>query len=486
MAERTICPHCGSPVTEDAVFCSRCGVELSPTEQPNEGDERKRGVESPLERTRKNPLLPPRPMASAAETPLSETQADSSGIMTAADEHAAAGEEDAISTTAAPLGPPGLLDPVRLGGEWATPEPNPVVETTGRLVLSEERLRRMRSFAYEETRPFPVLPLAYPATGAGSYRRPWLLILLALALGIAFLLPASLDNASVQRWSGIAETHAALQNLWNGADVLLLWAYDPATAGELDRAAMPVLRHLRQRGAQLSAVTLLPGGVATAQRVYRNLQTTSADATTSDTNSAAPVRPDATTLDVTFLAGGSNALPLLAAVTCARQATSCLAPAPSASVRRLLASGIACAQTSFPTPFTVENSGQASTQQEVIGQTPSHCLYDLALVIAAQAEDVQQWLELVQPINHLPTIAIVSAAADPFLRPYLDTRQLSGLVSGYDGGIAYQQLNNQLLSDSEGRRQQRFLSGHWWGALAFLFAVLLGNLAVLSHREEHD
>ena len=46
----------------------------------------------------------------------------------------------------------------------------------------------------------------------------------------------------------------------------VLWAYDPATAGEMDLLSAPLLRHLLDRGAVLDVISLLPNGPATARR----------------------------------------------------------------------------------------------------------------------------------------------------------------------------------------------------------------------------
>jgi len=103
----------------------------------------------------------------------------------------------------------------------------------------------------------------------------------------------------------------------------------------------------------------------------------------------------------------------------------------------------------------------------------------LTIVVAATAEDVQQWLELGQPLQQTPVVAFTSAGADPILRPYLESGQLSGLVSGFDGAVAYQQLRTQPLSRGEETVYRRQLVFQNWGHLAFLLVIVLGNLAAL-------
>ena len=98
---------------------------------------------------------------------------------------------------------------------------------------------------------------------------------------------------------------------------------------------------------------------------------------------------------------------------------------------------------------------------------------------------VQEWLEQAQPLNELPVVAFTSAAADAPLRPYLESGQLRGLVSGFDGAWAYQQLSSTPLTAQNEARLSRQLPRQTWGHIAILVTILLGNLAALLGRESH-
>jgi hypothetical protein len=107
----------------------------------------------------------------------------------------------------------------------------------------------------------------------------------------------------------------------------------------------------------------------------------------------------------------------------------------------------------------------------------------LAVIAAAEMEDAQQWLEQVQPLDHTPAIAITGAAADPFLRPYLDSAQLQGLVSGFDGAYHYQgamEARGDQVADTLRLNRQVILQN--WGQLAVIAIILIGNLAALLGR----
>jgi hypothetical protein len=124
-----------------------------------------------------------------------------------------------------------------------------------------------------------------------------------------------------------------------------------------------------------------------------------------------------------------------------------------------------------------DSDDELPSVRSLLAQMPS-----LAVVFAAQAEDVQQWLEQVQPLNQTPVIAVASAGADPLLRPYQDSGQLAGLVSGFDGAYAYAHLLRRPLSPEEQQAAERHVAFQNWGHFAALAAILLGNLSALLGR----
>jgi len=184
------------------------------------------------------------------------------------------------------------------------------------------------------------------------------------------------------------------------------------------------MRHLLERQAQLEIVTLLPNGAATARRLVADAQRAAA------TSVAVPVR---------FLSGGAPALGLLA-----------------------------------------QNRTAANWQQR--RQTTAAPIPELVVVFAAQSEDVQQWLEQVQPVLVTPVVAVTAAAADPGLRPYWQSGQLAGLVSGFDGAYHYARRNDDTLTRTQELLSLQLLAAQNSGAVAILVCVALGNLLLLFGR----
>lgn len=406
-----LCPHCGTPNRAGSNFCNRCGADL-----------------------RGEPLPPVDPSATTSDAPGSAPPegappaqpwlapgflgADDAPYVNDDEELAAL---DALPTLPAPAarlvsGVQGLLDPIRVAAMPQDDAPSGEAPGAPELPFGAGQLRRVRSLLAEE----PVLASS-PALRPASTRPLWLpAIFLLFGLSVTLLLWSGwpLPAGAPMLWQGVESGFAAVDRLQQGARVQLLWAYDPATAGEMELVSAPVLRHLLARGATLDVVSLLPNGPATARRVFATVE-----AARLPDLSAIGVRR---ALDVRFLPGGATVLPLL------------------------------------------------GTERA-----------DLAVVFGAQAEDVQQWLEQVAPVNCAPVLAVTSAGADPPLRPFLDSGQLVGLVSGYDGAYHYYELLGETPPAAV-RSLRTQVAGQGYGALAILAIIVLGNLAALLTGRRQD
>lgn len=415
------CPHCGTANRAGSNYCNNCGANLGAESPP-----------PPAEPT------PPAPLDPAAQ----ELTQDQPWLQPAVEE-----EADDPPEEAAPAEPfnrrlvpnvQGLLEPVRvfnLASDEETPAPPPELS----LDLGAEQLRRLRNLMSEE----PVLREPAPTTFLPHFpkvRIPWIFALIAAFVFLSFWIRLPGTAAlTAKQWPGVAEAVALIDALPPGAPVLLVWGYDPATAGELELLALPVAAHLAARETQNLVVSLLPNGMASARRLFAQL--------------AAPqtLQP-ALRLAIgeqQFAQGeflpGNAALPLLG---------------------QDLPRGL-----NLPADEVGASSLLAPDTAPV-----------LTILLAAQAEDVQHWLEQVSPLDHVPVLAFTSAAADPVLRPYWTSGQLQGLVSGFDGAWSYQQVSAISLPPAAQARFDRQLIQQRWGIIAFLVMIGLGNLAALFGR----
>jgi hypothetical protein len=443
------CPHCGTTNRAGSNFCNRCGANLRGDDVRESASTAAAADTPPVEGAWPPPetdelssptatdepafaQAPPHPAEERSPLPWADA-------LPTTEIHETAQAEAAASTAARRLitGVQGLLEPLQIASERndqrdARTASPPVSEP---FALDNEQLRRIRTLLTED----PVLldmPLAATPQATPRLHLPWLMGLLSLLIGVPILLDLFGPIGTPQAWPGVAEAHAVIEGLPAAATVLVVWAYDPATAAEMDLVALPLASHLLERRVQPVLVSQLPGGLATAQRLFeRAVQGLLADKTFRFTTDRELY------IQAGYLPGGAALL-------------AWLAQDPAAALLRHVPSAAA----TLPLP------GEAVARPA------------LTIIVAAQAEAVQQWLEQGQPLQYAPTLAFTSAGADPWLRPYLASGQLSGLVSGFDGALTYQGLRTVPLAVPEVTLLSRQLIFQNWGHLALFLVLLLGNL----------
>lgn len=435
------CPHCGTANRVGSNFCNRCGVDLRDSDQetapPAEG-----GNTAEFDQFTA-PLSPEQmPPTNRPFSPGHQDDAfawDESSLAESAFDEWPTDEDQPPAGSDRPQrlvsGVQGLLEPVRLarvgGAELAGPPP-PALDVLA--LTQSDRLRRVRDLVAQDPALVDGLPDATHAVRP-SLRIPWLILLLALAVALPIMLLFTAPVGKPQMWPGVDAAYAAVDAVQPDAPVWILWAYDPAMAGELDLLALPMATHLLERQGRPVLVSLLPNGLATAQRLFAQALAALL------VESPAPNRllGADSYLEGAYLPGGAAALTLLA---------------------------------QSPSHALLGHTDRAAfLLGPLVTQRPA-----LTIIVAAQAEDVQQWLEQVQPLAPSPVVAFTGAGADPILRPYLASGQLQGLVSGFDGAATYQQLRNRPLNDSWDSRWLQQLVAQNWGHLALLLILLLGNL----------
>ncbi|MFN3330941.1 MAG: zinc ribbon domain-containing protein [Caldilinea sp.] len=404
-----LCPHCGTPNRSGSNFCNRCGAALTVDLQraPPAESAPSPGSDAPPEYRSDQPWLEPG-FVGEDDVPFQDEE-----------DLAALDDLAPMPAPAARLvsGVQGLLDPIRVATIPTEQAAAPTSPAPAEPPFPAEQLRRVRALMTEEQ--LIASAAQSPAPAERSLWLPWIFVLLGRGVIAPLLFGWSLPARAPALWPGVETAFATVEALESGAHVQILWAYDPATAGELDLVSAPVLRHLLDRQPTLEVVSLLPNGPATAQRLLAGVER--------ERLSDLAVVGAHRTVEVRFLPGGATVLPLLA------------------------------------------------TQPA-----------DLAIIFAAQAEDVQHWLEQVAPVNRAPVLAVTAAGADPPLRPDLDSGQLVGLVSGFDGAYHYGELLGRRSAPDEVRNLRLQIAGQTYGALTIVAIIVLGNLAVLLVGRRHD
>ena len=199
----------------------------------------------------------------------------------------------------------------------------------------------------------------------------WIFALLGLAVGLPALFFLAGPVGTPNRWPGVEEAYLTIQGVAPNSLVVVYWAYDPATSGEIDLAMQPVMRHLLQRRARLAIVTTTPGGIGSAERLIAQVR---ANQGNDNLSLAADLGQPIT---FSYLPGGAASL----ALACPRYPLG------------------RCSKISWSPR---RSNGKA------LCHIPS-----LVVAAAARSEDVQQWLEQVQALDHIPVVAVTAAGADP-------------------------------------------------------------------------
>ncbi len=446
------CPHCGTANREGSNFCNRCGAALpEPEDARNEQDDTAATTGDPdeLEATTDNV---------EADQSLSEGDDEQPNEPSESDENDAprvevdfGSEEDAppfdddpavvAAKSATRLSAmPGLLSPVRI--EVSGDELGAQVAATATAGANDVELwRRIRT-----RMSTPPLLAGFSRVGAGrrfeNLKIRWLFFTLFLAVTLPVILDFTWPPGSVIMLPGVAESYQTVESLPINAHVLVYWAYDQSTAGEMDLVALPVATHLFQHQASISAIAQLPGAPATAQRVLEQARLQWQQNENLTVAARGRVMPS-----IAYVPGGASILAYVA--------------------QDLPQVG----------NFAIDFQNTSTWQ----GNQP-----DLMVVYAAHADDVQNWLEQVQPALRTPVVAVVAAGADPVLRPYYDSGQLVGLVSGYDGGFNYQRLMDEDAQRYSDGRYDFYLVLQDWGALVFFLAIVLGNFSAILRRREGE
>jgi hypothetical protein len=256
--------------------------------------------------------------------------------------------------------------------------------------------------------------------------RPWIYLLLLLAVLVPFFLPSDWASSSLKiNRTPTAEFYDTLQTLPANATVLLAFEYDPGVAGEMDLQAKAITRHLIQRQVKIVTLSTLDTGAPIARRILKDV-TRNASHYVAGTNYA----------HLGYLAGHEAGLANLAT-------------------------------TGLP---AIANFANLKTLRDL----------HLIVVLAGSDDTLKAWMEQVQPRAGVRIVAGVSAAVEPKARAYRDTptRQLTALMSGLIGAAQYEVLSNP----NETGRALISVNAQTAAQLVLVLIIVMGNLVHWSSR----
>ena len=177
--------------------------------------------------------------------------------------------------------------------------------------------------------------------------------------------------------------------------------YEPGFSGELDGGAVSVLGHLAGKGSLVTFVSTTYNGPALAQRLVQQVNRQPAFLQAPFTNY----------VNLGYIPGGVTGL-------------AAFAQAPQAVLSYDLQANSVWTTAPFDSSKGIGNFG-------------------MVIVITQDTDTARNWIEQVGPeLGETPLQMVVSSQAEPLVQPYYAgiPRQVSGIVTGLTGGVAYEVL----------------------------------------------
>ena len=256
--------------------------------------------------------------------------------------------------------------------------------------------------------------------------RRWIFLLLAIALFLPIVHPLNLPNKSVAPET--KRVYDYIEGLTPGSFVLLSLDYDPSTRPELHPMAMAVARHALKRGLRVGVVTFIPGSTGLIEDIF---------ATVSKQYSKVDGK------DYVILPYMPN---IVAAMT---QMASDMY-------------GI----------YTVDRNGKDLRSMPVLNGIKNY--KNMSMVVCITGTGIlDYWVAYVGDKYNVPVAGGVTAISQPGYGPYLQTRQLKGLLGGMKGAAEYEQLVQEPGKGTSG------IDALNLGNLLVLILILTSNIILL-------
>jgi hypothetical protein len=277
------------------------------------------------------------------------------------------------------------------------------LNVTERQVTQAEQLTKM---VQEELREVP---------SAGRARRQLPLLrwavagVLLLAVALPILLRLSVFPLPSVEPLELGQLVNLVANLPTDRAALLVFDYEPASAGELEVVAGPLLDDLIAKGIPLATISTRPTGPPLAERLLR-------------LRASSEYRLNEDYVHLGYLSGGVPAIQLFAATP-----------------REAVLSGFAASVDS-------EGGSMAGWNSPVLEGVQRLSDFSAVIVITAGAESARSWVEQAFPfLSGKPLVMVLSAGVEPMIRPYYEAQkpQVNGLLSGEPAAVAYELRNGK-------------------------------------------
>ncbi|NMC53404.1 MAG: zinc ribbon domain-containing protein [Chloroflexi bacterium] len=267
-------------------------------------------------------------------------------------------------------------------------------------------------------------------------------LLTAVLVGMLIVAPGS-TMGTVAVPAEAAQFHTALESVPDGATVLVAVDYAPGYAGEMRYAAAAVMRRLLEKSAKIALISTLSTGPVMGEDLL--VQAASLP--------GVPLAAEAQSVNMGYLPGGITSLQQFAV-------------RPQQSARYGLNSAL---------------DGQPVWSSSLLSGKDSLDDFDLLLVMTDSVDSGRAWVEQVEPaLSGAPLLVVSSAQSAPMLAPYVQSGQVDGLISGVEGGMAYEQLSQ--ISGGARAVRSAYQAGMFAAVVVLLLGMALGLLTTVFSR----
>lgn len=271
-------------------------------------------------------------------------------------------------------------------------------EYSGRLDISDSQrdsITLLKSMLVGEIQP--KTPLPAPSKFSGRLMRAILGALLLIVMGYPFFTGFSLVNSQALFAPGVVAMHNAISSLPDNAPFLVVTDFEPAFSGEMRSASIGIIDNLMMKNMDFTIISTIPAGPALARDLF------------SKTRPATLAYPAEKIAILGFIPGGTTGL--------------------QEFIRNPRRTSPLLDDGSFAWTYSAAQSVNTIND------------YSGVLVITENAEIGRAWVEqLHNMMDGKSLLMVTSAQSAPIMRPYLDSGQITGLVSGRVEGAMYDRL----------------------------------------------
>ncbi len=278
------------------------------------------------------------------------------------------------------------------------PQYNRSVEYSGRLEISDRQrasISLLKGMLVGEIQP--QTPPPANSKVSGNVLRMIIGLILLAAMLYPLITGTTFFGQQALFSPGVVSMHNAVSNLPENTAFLVVTDYEPAFTGEMKAASTGVIDHLMMKGLNFSIISTVPSGPALSHDLINSVR-------------PAPFgyQPEKIAY-LGYLPGGTTGLRDF--IRNPREAMPLLEDGRYA--------------------WTYPASQSVFSMQDYAG----------ILIITENTETGRAWIEQLHgSLTGKPVLMVVSAQSAPLMRPYLDSKQVTGLIGGRVEGAMYDRI----------------------------------------------